>query len=91
MNAAWLKLSIIAYNVASAIKGLCFSPQERTARMKRYRLLAVHIAGRMNRNNCVLGLRLCADAGTVGRLQTIWRVFDLPTQATSAKPLPRAG
>lgn len=91
VNAAWLKLSILAYNIASAIKGLCFAPQERTARMKRYRLLAVHIAGRMNRNNCVLGLRLCADPDTIERLQMIWRVFDLPTQATSAKPLPRAG
>lgn len=91
VNAAWLKLSILAYNLASAIKGLCFTAEERTARMKRYRLLAVHIAGRMNRNNCVLGLRLCADPATIERFQTVWRVFDLPTQATSAKPLPRAG
>jgi hypothetical protein len=91
VNAAWLKLSIMAYNIASAIKGLCFGPEERTARMKRYRLLAVHIAGRMNRNNCILTLRLCAEAHTIARLQRIWRVFDLPTQATSPKPLARAG
>ena len=91
VNAAWLKLSILAYNIAAAIKGLCFTAEERTARMKRYRLLAVHIAGRMNRNNCVLGLRLCAEPATIERLQTVWRVFDLPTQSTSAKPLPRAG
>jgi hypothetical protein len=91
VNATWLKLSIMAYNIAAAIKGLCFSPQERTARMKRYRLLIVHVAGRMNRNNCVLGLRLCADPSTIARLQSVWNVFALPTQATSAKPLPRAG
>ena len=54
VNAAWLKLAIMSYNIASAIKGLCFSPEERTARCKKYRLLLVHVAGRMNRNNCVM-------------------------------------
>ncbi len=32
INATWLKLAILSYNIASAIKGLCFSPEERTAR-----------------------------------------------------------
>ena len=32
VNAAWLKLAILSYNIASAIKGLCLSPEERTAR-----------------------------------------------------------
>ena len=62
VNAAWLKLAIPSYNIASAIKGLCFSPEGRTARFKKYRLLLVHVAGRMNRNNCVMRLRLCASA-----------------------------
>jgi hypothetical protein len=35
VNAAWLKLALLAYNLASAIKGLCFDPEERTARYKR--------------------------------------------------------
>ena len=39
INATWLKLAILSYNIASAIKGLCFSPEERTARFKKYRLL----------------------------------------------------
>ena len=47
VNATWLKLAILSYNIASAIKGLCFSPEERTARFKKYRLLLVHVAGRM--------------------------------------------
>ena len=34
VNAAWFKLALLAYNIASAVKGLCFSPQERTARFK---------------------------------------------------------
>ena len=42
INATWLKLAIMSYNIASAIKGLCFSPEERTARFKKYRLLLVH-------------------------------------------------
>ena len=89
VNAAWLKLSLMSYNLASAIKGLCFSPEERTARLKKYRLLLVHVAGRMNRNNCVMGLRLCASPVTIARIKRVWDVFALPTQATSVQPTPR--
>ena len=81
----------VDYNIASAIKGLCFEPEERTARFKRYRLLLVHVAGRMNRNNCVLGLRLCAPPETVARIAKVWELFPLPTQATCATPLGRGG
>jgi len=91
VNAAWLKLAIIAYNIASAIKGLCLSPQERTARFKRYRLLMVHVPGRMNRNDCVMRLRLCATAETIGRIAAVWQLFSLPTQASATQPLARAG
>ncbi|RPI92779.1 MAG: IS1380 family transposase [Spirochaetales bacterium] len=91
VNATWLKLSILSYNIASAIKGLCLVPDERTARFKRYRLLTVHIAGRMNRNNCVMGLRLCASEQTIARLSAVWEMFELSTQATSSRPLARAG
>lgn len=90
-NAAWLRLTLLAYNIASAVKGLCFSPEERSARMKRYRLLVVHIAGRMNRNNCVMTLRLCADSETIARMEAIWKTFHLPTQATSAVPIRAPG
>jgi hypothetical protein len=86
VNAAWFKHAILAYNVASAIKGLCFDPEDRTARFKRYRLLMVHLAGRMNRNNCVMGLRLCASPKAIHRMRRVWSVFDLPTQATASVP-----
>lgn len=86
VNAAWFKTAILSYNLASAIKGLCFDPEERTARFKRYRLLLVHVAGRMNRNNCVMGLRLCASPATIARMLKVWRVFDLPTHATASTP-----
>lgn len=83
VNAAWFKLALLSYNIASAIKGLCFSSQERTARFKRYRLLLVHLAGRMSRFQCKLRLRLCASKEAIGRMQKVWAVFALPTQATA--------
>lgn len=86
-NAAWFKLNLITYNLISAIKGLCLNPEERTARMKKFRLLVIHLAGRLNRNGCVLKLRFCATKEAIGRIQKIWEVFDLPTQATCLKPI----
>ena len=91
VNSAWFKISLLTYNVVSAIKGLCLEGEERTARLKRFRLLLIHVAGRMNRNNCVMGLRLCHNAAALKRMQKVWQVFELPTQATSAKALGRRG
>ena len=91
VNSAWFKLSLLTYNIVSAIKGLCLEGEEQTARMKRFRLLLIHVAGRMNRNNCVMGLRVCQDAAALKRLQRVWEVFELPTQATSAQALGRRG
>ena len=87
VNSAWFKLALLTYNLVSAIKGLGLEQDERTARMKRFRLLVIHLAGRMNRNNCVMGLRLCRNADGLKRLQAIWKVFELATQGTSAKAL----
>ena len=86
VNGAWFKLALLAYNLVSAMKGLCLEGEERTARLKKFRLLLIHLAGRMNRNDCVMGLRLCADAKAIRRMQRVWEVFALPTQATSAQP-----
>jgi hypothetical protein len=83
VNAAWFKLALLTYNIASAIKGLCFSPEERTARFKKYRLLLVHLAGRMSRFQCKLRLRFRASKEAIARVQKVWSVFALPTQATA--------
>jgi hypothetical protein len=85
VNGAWFKLALLAYNLVSAMKGLCLEGEEQTVRLKKFRLLMIHLAGRMNRNNCVMGLRLCADVRAVKRMQKVWEVFALPTQATSAQ------
>jgi len=87
VNAAWFKLSLLTYNIISAMKGLCLEEPERTARMKRFRLMFIHVAGRMNRNDCVMGLRLCNNTEAIKRMQKIWQVFALPTQATSSLAL----
>jgi hypothetical protein len=89
VNAAWFKLSLLTYNLVSATRGLCFSVEERTVRLKKFRLLLIHLAGRMNRNNCVMGLRLCASTEAIARMQRVWTVFELPTQATAAVALGR--
>jgi hypothetical protein len=91
VNSAWFKMALLTYNIVSAIKGLCMEGEERTARMKKFRLLLLHVAGRMNRNNCVMGLRVCNNAGALQRMQRVWRVFELPTQATSFKAFGRRG
>ena len=91
VNSAWFKIALLTYNLISAIKGLCLEGDERTARLKRLRLLLIHIAGRMNRNNCLMGLRVCNNAEALQRMQRVWKVFELPTQATSAKALGRRG
>ena len=91
VNSAWFKLVLVTYNIISAIKGLCLEGEERSARMKRFRLLLIYVAGRMNRNNCVMGLRLCNNTAALKRMQKVWQVFELPTQATAAKALGRRG
>ena len=83
VNAAWFKFALMAFNVASAIKGLCFSPEERTVRFKKYRLMSVHLSGRMSRFQCKLRLRFCAAPEAIQRILRIWAVFDLPVQATA--------
>lgn len=90
-NAAWLKIALLTYNIVSAIRQLCFQPELRRVRLKKFRLLVIHLMGRMNRNNCVMGLRLRADKEALGRLQQVWKVFALPTQATSFKPMSQGG
>ena len=87
VDTAWFKLALLTYNLVSVIKGLALEGEERTARMKRFRLLLIYVAGRMNRNNCVMSLHLCHNRPAMARMQKVWAVFELPTQATSAKAL----
>lgn len=85
-NAAWFKLTLMLYNIGSAIKGLCLEGEERLARWKKLRLLIIHLSGRLNRNACVLRVRFCASPEAIARIQKVWEVFDLPTQASRITP-----
>ena len=83
VNAAWFKLSLMAYNVASSMRRLALSAEERTVRMKKFRLLVINLAGRMSRFQCILRLRFCAPQEAIERILKIWEVFELPTHATA--------
>jgi hypothetical protein len=91
VNAAWFKMALLTYNILSAIKRMCFEPEHRNVRLKKFRLLLIHVMGRMNRNNCVMGLRLQASVETIRRMQKVWEIFKLPTHATAARALGRGG
>jgi len=82
VNAAWFKLALMAYNVVSAIRRLALAAEERTVRLKKFRLLVMHLSGRMSRFQCTLRLRFCAPPEAIARVLRIWKVFELPTQAT---------
>jgi post-segregation antitoxin (ccd killing protein) len=83
VNAAWFKLSLMAYNLVSALRRLCLGPEERTVRLKKFRLLVINLAGRMSRFQSTLRLRFCASPQAIERILKIWEVFALPTQATA--------
>ena len=87
VNAAWFKLALMAYNAVSAIRRLALAPEERMVRLKKFPLLVVHLGGRMNCCQCTLLLRFCAAQEAAARVLRIWKVFELPTQAT-AWPVP---
>jgi hypothetical protein len=84
-------MALLTYNILSAIKRMCFEPEHRNVRLKKFRLLLIHVMGRMNRNNCVMGLRLNASVETIRRMQTDWEIFKLPTHATAARAGGRGG
>ena len=67
VNAAWFKLTLLTYNLVSAIKGLSFEPQERTVRMKQFRILLVNLMGRMNRKQLRDGLAAVYHADGPGQ------------------------
>lgn len=86
-NAAWFKLALLAYNVASAVTGLVCADDEllRDAELKRLRFHLINVAGRLSRSQCKMRLRFLAAPETVRRILKVWEVFPLPTQATAFK------
>lgn len=85
VNAAWFKLSLMAYNLVSAMRRLCLCAEERTVRLKKFRLLVINLAGRMSRFQCTMRLRFCASREAIARVLKVWEMFKLPTQATALR------
>ena len=81
-NAAWFRFVLLAYNVVSAQRALALGGELRTARLKRLRLWVYGLSGRMSYTGHTLRLRLHGGVEAIRRLQRIWEVFALPTQAT---------
>jgi hypothetical protein len=86
-DAAWFKLALLAYNIASALTGLACADDEslRDAELKRLRFHLINVAGRLSRSQCKLRLRFLAAPETIQRILKVWEVFPLPTQATAFK------
>lgn len=86
-DAAWFKLALLAYNIASALTGLACADDDllRDAELKRLRFHLIHVAGRLSRSQCKMRLRFLAAPETVQRILKVWEVFPLPTQATAFK------
>ncbi len=61
-NAAWYRLSLLTYNVLSALKSLALPPALSTARPKRLRFLLFTLPGRLVTRAGRLILRLSAEA-----------------------------
>ena len=81
-NAAWFRFVLLAYNVVSAQRVLALGEDLRPARLKRLRLWVYGLSGRMSYTGNTLRLRMHASVETIARLQRVWDVFALPTQAT---------
>lgn len=86
-DAAWFKLALLAYNIASALTGLAYADDLalRDAELKRLRFHLIHVAGRLSRSQCKMRLRFLAAPETVQRILKVWASFPLPTQATAFK------
>jgi hypothetical protein len=61
-NAAWYRLSLLTYNVLSALKSLALPPALSTARPKRLRFTLFTLAGRLVTHAGQLVLRVSAEA-----------------------------
>lgn len=67
-NAAWYRLSLLTYNVLSALKSLALPPALSTARPKRLRFTVFTLAGRLVSHAGQLRLRLSAAAARLAGL-----------------------
>ena len=83
-NAAWYRLSLLTYNVLSALKSLALPPHLSTARPKRLRFALFTLAGRLVTHAGQLWLRVSAAAERLAGLITARRQLVLLAQGLPA-------
>jgi hypothetical protein len=67
-NAAWYRLSMLCYNVLSAMKSLALPPNFSAARPKKLRFAFLHLAGKIASHAGQIVLRISAAAEQLARL-----------------------
>jgi hypothetical protein len=83
-NAAWYRLSLLTYNVLSALKSLALPPHLSTARPKRLRFALFSLAGRLVTHAGQLWLRVSAAAERLAGLRAARHRLALVAQALPA-------
>jgi hypothetical protein len=83
-NAAWYRLSLLTYNVLSALKSLALPPSLSTARPKRLRFVLFTLAGRLVTHAGQLWLRVSAEAERLAGLIAARHRLALVAQALPA-------
>ena len=87
VNAAWFKLALLTYNLVSAIKGLCLEGGGADGAVEEVSTVG-DSCGRADESEQLRdGLAAVRERPAMARMQKIWEVFELPTQATSAQAL----
>jgi len=69
-NAAWYRMSLLTYNILSAMKWLAVPPSMETARPKRMRFALFSLAGRLVSHAAKLVLRIAREAEALASLIT---------------------
>jgi len=80
-NAAWLRLSVLTYNLLSALKRLALPPELLSARPKRLRFLIFNTAGRILHHARSVICRLKHLGRLVGGWRTVLAALPLPQPA----------
>jgi hypothetical protein len=81
-NAAWFRITCIAYNIVVAVKHAWPDESLHNAKAKRVRFVIVHVAGRFSRDRRKITLRLAASVEWIKRLVALFARFPLATQPT---------
>lgn len=81
-NAAWFRMSCIAYNILSALRQAWPEEELQQAKLKRLRFKIFNVSGRVVRDRRKIRLRLAASEKWIGHLQRLFVLFPLVDRPT---------